>query len=211
MIQFPLAEVAIQRDFIGINDRKNSVVIMAHQTLDDGFFNALRWLLPRKMIEFKRVLLHSSCVVGKNGLAYFFLGASGAGKTTVTELSKTRTVWGDDMNVLDFAAGKLSAEAGALGQRYFSSSLFAQPFQVGGFFWLKKSERNFLRRLDRAKSSMCLLSSCANLFWSESLADLAPEVLQAVKEISESHPVYELEFNLTGDFWDHVESTRDRN
>lgn len=209
--QLPAAEVAFQRDFIGIDNRENSVVIIAHQALDDGFFNALRWLIPRKMIEFERVLLHSSCVVGKNDLAYFFLGASGAGKTTVTELSKSRTVLGDDMNVLDFSGGKLSAEAGALGQRYFSSALFAKQFPVGGFFWLKQSERNFLKRLDRAKSSMCLLSSCANLFWSDSSADLAPAVMQAVDKISASHPVYELEFNLTGGFWDHVENAIELN
>ncbi len=198
-------ELAIQRDFIGFFDRRGLALIVAHQEMDDGIFNALRWLLPRRMIQFKNVLLHSSCVVGHDGLAYFFLGPSGAGKTTVTELAEGRLVLGDDMNVLNWNSENMQAEAGALGQRYSNAPMFSKQFPVGGFFWLQQSSRHFLSRENKSKSSMRILSSCANLFWKESASDLAQQVLAMVHKISLVHPVHELEFKLDGGFWKYVD------
>lgn len=199
-------EVAIQRDFIGLFDVKGFSIIVAQQEMDDGIFNALRWLLPRRMVQFKSVLLHSSCVVGHNGLAYFFLGPSGAGKTTVTEMAEGRLILGDDMNVLNWSRDKMQAEAGALGQRYSNAPMFSKQFPVGGFFWLQQSSRHFLDRENISKSPMRLLSSCANLFWNENAPDLAGEVLKMVHSINLVHPVYELEFNLDGGFWKYVDA-----
>lgn len=199
-------ELAIQRDFIGLLDVRGYAVIVAQQEMGDGIFNALRWLLPRRMIQFKNILLHSSCVVGHNGLAYFFLGPSGAGKTTVTEMAEGRLVLGDDMNVLNWGPDGMQAEAGALGQRYSNAPMFSKQFPVGGFFWLRQSSNNFLNRNKTSKSSMRLLRSCANLFWKENSPDLAQEVLSMIHKISLVHPVHELEFNLDGGFWKYVDS-----
>ena len=213
-------ETAVQRDFIGWlspqshssghsgSQSRNQARIVAHEKLDDGFFNALRWLLPRRMLASQSMLLHSSCVLGKNNLAYFFLGPSGAGKTTVTQLSEGRQVLGDDMNVLHFAGDKLFAEAGALGQRFSNPRFFSQKFPVGGMFWLKQSSRhslNFPSNSSPTQGSLRLLSSCANLFWQDSSPEQARLVLAAVKKILEIQALYELEFKLDGGFWDEIE------
>ena len=200
------AESAIQRDFIGMLDVRGFAVVVANQQIDDGFFNAIRWLLPRRMLQFKSVLLHSSCIVGHNSLAYFFLGPSGAGKTTVTQMAGDRMVLGDDMNVLNWGLDGLHAEAGALGQRYSNSSLFSRQFPVGGFFWLRQSPRNFLNPQNNSKSSIRLLSSCANLFWNQSSAELHQTVLSMIEKVVSIQSIPELEFNFDGGFWKYVDS-----
>lgn len=202
------AEVAIQRDFVGLRDRSGFAALIANQKIDDGFFNALRWLLPREMVSANSLLLHSSCVVGRNGKAYFFLGPSGAGKTTVTQMSQSRIILGDDMNVLSLNAGRLTAEAGAVGQRFSSPEMFSKQFPVGGFFWLKQSQRNYLHEKPVSSGALKLLSSCANLFWADSEERLSHLVLPKVAEALKLQPMYELEFNLDGGFWKYVDESQ---
>ena len=53
-------EVAIQRDFIGVDQVSDNVVIILDEEQNDGFYNAMRWLLPRKMLSLGKLILHSS-------------------------------------------------------------------------------------------------------------------------------------------------------
>ena len=92
-------EFAWQRDFVAA-DCGDRIYLACREEIDDGFFNFLRWLMPRKMLTLNRLLLHSSCVVDGRGRAYLCLGESGAGKTTIAGLACGRPVLGDDMNVL---------------------------------------------------------------------------------------------------------------
>ncbi len=199
-------ETAVQRDFVGSLDHRSFAVIIANPSIDDGFFNALRWLLPRQMVQKNSLLLHSSCVVGKNGLAYFFLGPSGAGKTTLSEMSQGRKVLGDDMNVIHVNETGLTAEAGVLGQRHSNPALFSHKFPVGGIFWLKQGSENKVHLGSQRKTAMRLLSSAANLFWPQTEPALGTRVLSMIQKIERSQVVKELEFNLDGGFWKHVEN-----
>ncbi|MEQ1878572.1 MAG: phosphoenolpyruvate carboxykinase (ATP), partial [Bdellovibrionia bacterium] len=111
-------ETAVQRDFVGIRLSDRDAIIVTKPAIDDGFFNSMRWLLPRAMVSRNSLLLHSSCVVNERGEAYFFLGPSGAGKTTIASLARPPyLVLGDDMNVVKSGFSGAVAEPGALGQR----------------------------------------------------------------------------------------------
>lgn len=195
-------EIAVQRDFIGVKMSDHDVMIVTKPVIDDGFFNAMRWLLPRSMISNQSVLLHSSCVVNERGFAYFFLGPSGAGKTTIASLARSpHLVLGDDMNVLKFTDNNFVAEAGALGQRISEPRLFGQEFPVKAFFWLKQSRDCRLQQVENSKSARYLLSSCANLFWQEDGSRISEPVLSMISKINTEIPLYELDFDLSGQVW----------
>lgn len=195
-------ESAIQRDFIGI-DKGKKVLLNLDAKQSDGIFNALRWLLPRRMIEKGYFLLHSSCVV-QEGKAHFFLGHSGAGKSTVAKLSGDRIVLGDDMNVMRIKNGKVYARAGGLGGLSFESTNFDEEFPVEGFYWLSQSDEDEKLPLNASIAVTKFLASLANVFW-ENLEDAQKEKLMSLGlEVATVSPFYELKFTKTEECWNNV-------
>ncbi|PCI08692.1 MAG: hypothetical protein COB73_06680, partial [Flavobacteriaceae bacterium] len=133
--------------------------------IGDGLYNGLRWLIPRLLIQNQEVILHSSCIVGKDGKAYFFLGPSGAGKSTITTFSKNRKVLGDDMNVLSFKRDILQAKPAFLGGMDFPDLGDQDIYDVGGFYWLNQANHTEVTSIPNSKKLSYLLSSYANLYW----------------------------------------------
>ena len=195
-------ETAIQRDFIGINSG-NSVFLNLDKTLGDGIFNALRWILPRRMLEKEFFLLHSSCVV-EDGKAYFFLGHSGAGKSTIASLAGDRMVLGDDMNVMRVLNGTIFAKAGGLGGMSFESTDFENEYPVAGFYWLKQDIVNKKVKLKTASSVSKLLASFANVFWEYMTKEERAFLIEEASKVAEICPFYELHFKKEEECWDYV-------
>jgi len=202
-------EYAIQRDFAGqltLSEQGSpQILLLCPFENEDGFFNALRWILPRYLLSSSQALLHSSCVIGRDGLAYFFLGPSGAGKTTVTRLRGDRDVLGDDMNVLTLNHEGVFAQLGYFGQAIQSPLSLGVRIPVGGIFFLKQSEQNFLKNISKGEAARRFAASCANLFWQETGKSLAPAVLSLTSDVLNRIPFWELNFNLTGGFWHYVD------
>jgi len=204
-------EVAIQRDFLGVNmadlgGLKEEVFIIYDEAQDDGFYNAMRWLLPRKMLSKGKLILHSSCVIGHDNKAYFFLGPSGAGKSTVATLAGKRKVLGDDMNVLGVSVeGDIYAEAGGLGGLFDSSPFLGERFPVGGFFWLKQSPTTSSQILSQCTGKLKLIASCANMFWHTNRPSITQQILSLTELINKKYQFSELCFQLNQEFWDYVE------
>lgn len=195
-------EVALQRDFIGIDDGTR-VLTCLESTHGDGIFNILRWLLPRRMIKKGSFLLHSSCVID-DGKAYFFLGHSGAGKSTMAKLGGERIVLGDDMNVLHLKNETLYARAGGLGGLNFVNTDYVKDYPVAGFYWLKQSNLNKRSQMDPSKGATKLLASFANVFW-ESLHENDRSVLMNLSiKVSELAPFFSFEFKKEEECWNHV-------
>lgn len=201
-------ELAIQRDFMAAlrkHEGVTEVYIVADYTLEDCFFNALRWLLPRFMLSQKTALMHSSAVVGQDGIARMFLGPSGAGKTTVTRLAGDRLVLGDDMNVLSLEESGARVELGFFGQGIQSPIPIGFQIPVQGLYFLKQSQLDSVRLLPRTEAARRFAASCANLFWPQMGEDLAPKVFKLAIQVAETLPCYELEFTLNGGFWSYVD------
>ncbi len=197
-------EFAVQRDFAASlkNDR---VILFSPYDNADGFFNAMRWLLPRLLLSKNTALLHSSCVVGRDRKARFFLGPSGAGKTTVTSLREERDVLGDDMNVFSFGPNGAHAELGLFGQAVKSPILPDAPIPVAALFFLKQSPHEGVRKMQGAEAARRFAASCANLFWPELGHEMAPAVFDLAMRVARTVPCFELEFNLSGGFWKYVD------
>jgi len=132
-------EVAIQRDFLGFLS-PNKATIYCYPGLDDSLYNALRWLLPRYLLEKQMLMLHSSCMVGSSNRASVFLGPSGAGKTTTVSRLKERLILGDDMIMVSVEKGRAYAESAALGQNPKFQGPIGQKFPIDGFYFLNKGK-----------------------------------------------------------------------
>jgi len=193
-------EWAIQRDFCAINFNHGDIVLVTDPENPDGIYNVLRWVLPRLLIKHKMAVLHSSCVIGKSGRAHFFLGPSGAGKTTSAKLAGSRLVLGDDMNLFlqqDQTYWAASALLGGIIQNKRE-----ERFPVAGFFWLKQASENSIKKLPAASALKYFCASCANLFWGYGGQDMASSLLTWGMPIVEQVPFYEMKFTKDGGFWD---------
>ena len=195
-------ETSIQRDFIGI-DLGQKVILNLDEKLGDGIFNALRWILPRRMLEKGYFLLHSSCVVD-DGKAYFFLGHSGAGKSTIASLAGDRVVLGDDMNVMRISKDMVFAKAGGLGGMSFSSTDYLNEYPVAGFYWLQQDKVNQRLDLNKASGANKLLASFANLFWENMDKAQRSKLLEKASDVVGLCPFYELHFLKEEECWNHV-------
>ena len=201
-------ELAIQRDFMAAlrkHEGVTQVYIVAQFELEDCFFNALRWLLPRFMLSQKTALMHSSAVVGQDGVARMFLGPSGAGKTTITRLAQNRLVLGDDMNVLSLEENGARVELGFFGQGIESPIPLGFQIPLQDLYFLKQSSQDGVRLLPKTEAARKFAASCANLFWPQMGEDLSPKVFKLAIQVAESLPCYELEFTLSGRFWNYVD------
>jgi hypothetical protein len=194
----------IQRDFIA-KEEKGIVYILFNQNLSsfpDGFHNSMRWILFDRFVDYQKLCLHSSIVIDQN-LAYVFLGHSGAGKSTTTQLSSPRIHLGDDMNVISLNGSDNSfyAEAALLGQAYDISQVSGVKFNIQGFYWLNQSPKHELVSYTKTQALSKLLQSIPNV----KLDSIKSEkVLKFCRQIIERYPMYQLNFCRDGHFWEKI-------
>lgn len=202
-----LNEIAVQRDFVGVIDKYGDVGLIVKDLQGDGFFNAFRWFLPRKMFHQENTLLHSSCVIGKDGKAHFFLGHSGAGKSTIASLADQRVVLGDDMNVLQYKNGLFYAKPGVLGGEISHIGNHNEFYPVGSFYWIVKDTRIYKKKMSKSSSFLKFISSCTNLFWKQNSDSnlIGHKIMELASNITSLYEFYQLHFTLSKDFWEYVD------
>ncbi len=202
--QDEMGHIGIQRDFIGLNKNDNQIIIITGKGAGDGWFNFLRWYLPRQLLKNNQVILHSSAVV-KNGQAYVFLGHSGAGKSTVTELSPDGHVLGDDMNFVEVSDGQLYARSGGIGGRFFPHADCSESFPVKAFFWLNQSSQNKIYPFSKIEGVRLILASMTNIFW-ETLEEKERQfAFDFAIQMNELGRVYKLDFEKKPTFWEVID------
>lgn len=196
-------QIAMQRDFAAVLENQKCFLVCPHH-LDDGFYNFLRWLLPVLLLEKGKVVLHSSCVLDDEGNAYFSLGVSGAGKTTISSMRPRKKILGDDMNIVKFENGRCWAQAGAMGQALLNPTEYSHWYPVKAFFWLKKEEHVELRELSKTTQIRLMSTSVANVFWSQLSSENAQKIFFLVCSLLQSTPLYELSFPKKQKVWDEI-------
>lgn len=203
-----MGDFVSQRDFLTRKVNSHTYELVAHQKIDDGLFNFLRYLLPIKLLEQKKVIFHSSCVVSSQGEAYLFFGPSGAGKTTISQLCQHGgNVLGDDMNLLSFSEEGVFIEAASVGQRIYSKHNFGKKFKLNKAFWLVQDD-SFSHRLLAEGQLKYYLSSFANLFWNQLESDLYKEVFSMAASLKKGISLYELRFKKNKEVWEYVQSIK---
>lgn len=125
------------------------------------FENFFRVLTAYRLLESGGALVHAAGIV-KDGLAFLFLGRSGAGKTTLSRMAEERggTVLSDDLNALTPGpAGAVVAAlpfTGDLGPR----SGRPATWPLGGVFRLEQSAADEAFPLSRA-AALAALVACS--------------------------------------------------
>jgi len=197
-------EWACQRDFVA-KKNKNKVVAVCKNNVSDGFFNLMRWILPRFWLSQNQFLFHSSCVLNNNEEAYLCLGPSGAGKTTISKFLPESQVLGDDMNLLTITDdGKALVTPSLLGQSYESDSLFGKSFPLKQIFWITKSDENKIIENKNLSLRLKTCMSLVNIFWQHLDEESVNSVQYVISTLNKNYDIKELKFSLNRGVWDYV-------
>lgn len=194
-----LEDKVVHRDFCSKKISKNSYLLICQENDSDGIFNFLRMLLPKLLFTKNKYIIHSSCVLLKDGSASLFLGHSGHGKTTIASLCGERKILSDDMNIIDM--NTLRVSAACLGHAYHTNGSYDKSYKISKIFWILKSDKNDIEPISVAKSSLILLSSVTNLFWDQLKEEEIQKTMKDVSEISKEIPMHLLYFTKSEKIW----------
>ena len=158
----------------------------------------LRAILAYHLMDRDSLLLHSAGIV-RRGRGYLFVGRSGAGKSTVAELSAGSVeVLSDDANIASFPAGAEPTMSGTPCCGDFSPPGRNETAPLNALYFLRQAPTNRRTVLPRAEALRRLLQ-CV-VFFEESVT--ATEViLDSATELCSRVPCYELEFVKNNSFW----------
>lgn len=199
-------EIVIQRDFAAKCLGDNNYIVISENKVCDGFYNFLRWYLPKRLLIKNTLVLHSACILDKNGNAHFFLGHSGAGKSTSTGLSRPRKILGDDMNLLQIEGSELFAIPGAIGGLFKPDVNYDERFPVGSFNWLIQDSEDRRTEMTAAESISKFIASVTNVFWDTLDKEQIDFIFKVASDIFKTKPMYQINFTKSSKFWDFIEN-----
>jgi len=162
----------------------------------EASFNALKNLFMFFIIKSGDTVFHSSAVI-KSGKAYVFLGPSGAGKSTIANSSKRYIILSEEI----VGIRKVDSEYFAYSIPFKEKSEFLyrsrKPFPIKGIFLPIKSEKNSIKRIEKASSLARILTIPSGFDFLAS----DKEFLDAFYSIVDKVKCYELNFLPDDSFW----------
>ena len=166
----------------------------------DGLANFLRQAALRLVYEDGGAVIHGACVV-RGGDAFIFFGPSGAGKTTVCELSEGCEVANDDLTAILKRDSRLQAWGLPRAKRFPSISSRSGPFGVRALFRLAQDARTFLEPMP-ASLALARLTALPK----QPDDGQAEQTLRIMSDLANAVPCYTLHFTKSRDFWDCIEA-----
>lgn len=154
--------------FIQSDDSHNSFIIAtrgSEQGIKFGLNNAIMVIYTLCTAPYNTLLIHSS-VVENNGHAYMFLGASGRGKSTHSDLwvqhIKGSTLINDDNPVIRIAPDGTPTVYGSpwSGKRPIYKNV---SYPIGGIAAIEQAKENSVRKEAIPAAFGIMLSSCSTL------------------------------------------------
>ena len=145
------------------------------------------------------LLLHSSCLLEK-GRAYLFAGHSGAGKSTVVQLSQPRPILSDEATII-----KIEGDDVVIYNSPFRSD--TELPHIPGTYALKAIQ--ILRQsMDIRRHRMGGMEGLQQVFkrvfyWAHDPEE-TKKVFRMCKALAERVPVYELYFQKNDKFWEEI-------
>lgn len=195
----------IHRDFVAKKEGPRLFTTTFQPEIGDGLHNFFRWLISPRLVSLKKAMLHCAAIKKKNGFVDLFLGPSGAGKTTITELAKLkgseRKVLSDDMNLISFNEEGLHCYAGGVGGLYKPEVELSQSFVIENMFWLCQGEQIEIKEMTEINKRKRLLASFANISWKENTSQKNQHILNLVENILAMASFKELVFPKDKILW----------
>lgn len=183
------------RAVLDLNNSRGSICLSnswSEQTLVSALTNLSIFL----QLNRGGIVFHASAIARGNR-AYVFSGPSGAGKTTVAELSRECTVLSQELIGFDFLNRGLRAFAFP----YYADSGFPSRaggcFKVAGLFKLVKDRRNYLKPISKPRA----LAEFFTFPYDLRVLPSFPDYLERHYRLIESVACYELHFLPDGSFW----------
>ena len=168
------------------------------RTFHGAFENVFRLLTAYSLLPRAGVLLHSAAVV-EAGRAHLFIGHSGAGKSTVSRLARSRgrLVLSDDLNAVVVDAG---GQAHVVGSPFIGElgARVATSYPLEGIFRLEKATVDEVRSMTHAETIASLLACAPFVNRDPHRVD---ELWRNVERLASSAPAGVLSFRREGTFW----------
>ncbi len=162
--------------------------------------NYLRWVVADLSMDRGGFVLHAAGIV-RDSRAFIFFGHSGAGKSTIAELSQGHQILSDDLVILFKTDQGFSATTTPFWGAYPQACKDTGLYPVAGVFQLYQSDRTDVVRLAKAPAAGLILSCCP--FVSDP-ARRAHNLLNLIGDLCRALPVYRLEFCNDKAFWNRI-------
>jgi hypothetical protein len=168
----------------------------------------LLWMyLAQVLGEKKACFIHSAALV-KDGKGYLFLGDSGAGKSSLSNISDEAVVLSDDSPILGKRNGDYHVFSSPYHQIDLSKGLnkeaIGQSARVEGLYFLCKDERLHLDRVSRKEAVSMILKRYILFF--PYLSGRAKSILfDLILELCHRLSIHNLHFRLDQDVWGLIE------
>ncbi len=206
IIKLDKSEMALQRDFSG-HFESNMVTIYCRPDFDDGFYNALRWCLPRFLLQRNAIMLHSSCMVDHKGRAHLFIGQSGVGKTTTVSRISNRIILGDDMILVSLDQGQVFAETPVLGQNPKFKGSTGQKYPVGSLNFLSQGDQVSKLKTSPLEATKKLYMSLMYPTWNWASPNEVSLISKLAQGLIAATPTWNLTLDLDTEFLGVVDGT----
>lgn len=147
------------------------------------------------------LLIHSCCILERGG-AYLFAGRSGAGKSTVAQLSVPRTILSDEATIVQI--GREDGGVCTYVSPFRSDTQMPAGegrFPLSAVQLLFQSQRN--SRVPTGKMEAVLQLMNRVFYWAHD-PDETRKLLRMCKELVDRVPVYDLYFQKNDTFWEEI-------
>ena len=165
-----------------------------------GLNSFLRFIYSVALLKEHGFLVHASGLI-RDGMGYIFPGKSGAGKTTITQLSPDTTLLSDDLPLVKTAG---------------TPAIFGTPFWGGlavagektsaalaGIYFPIKDKKNYVERLMPKKVLEQLLPNVVFFFKN---GEFSKQLFKLCFDLSTKVPGYELHFLPDPSFWECIDA-----
>jgi hypothetical protein len=168
-----------------------------------GVINGVMFVLSNLLMCSGGLLVHGSAVE-RNSLGILFLGASGAGKTTVARLCRPDICFSDDGVVVKNEGGRFYAYRSPFRQiEEFNHNTGIEKGEIKKIFLLEKGAARRVLPLKRNELMGMLLTHLTH-FFKYLDREAAEKGFYAIKDMLDQLPAYRLQFEKSEDIWNRL-------
>jgi hypothetical protein len=164
-----------------------------------GLNSFLRFIFSVILLKEQGFLVHASGLI-KNGVGYIFPGKSGAGKTTITQLSQDATLLSDDLPIVKLGDNPVIFGTPFWGGLAVAGEKTSAP--LAGIYFPIKDKENYVERLTPKKTFEKLLPNAVFFFKNE---EFSKQLFKLCFDFSTKVAGYELHFLLDPSFWECID------